>query len=853
MKSGRAGKSVIIILGVTVSLFAAVLVGTPYLLDLGLERWIVSRGVEVGRIENIDFNPFTGRLSMDNLVVETRSGRTLSITKASLAFSWKQLFKKRLYLRELTLYDAYMLVDKAGDSVFRAGGFILPDPAAPKKEDEPGWEAGIDVLTLQNATIEYDTPELEATFHLDQYSLKGLETWNKEKKTELKLRGRVNESTLQIRAEGRPLGVVKTWKGRIVLAGFPLELFAKMEGLKEYNPAGIVDLDLDLEAQMNEDNSMAFAAGGTAGLRQFHATDGSRELQQGQLTWKGSLEGERSAAKDLSLALEGQLKGARLVLDNSTSALHLQLGAFSWQGKARVGLQQEKLSIDMGADFAVSDIEANDREHAATLLALKKLDLRGIEIAGLEDIRVAETKLGDLRLPAGKATPPEEAADDALPLLQTAAISISSVRLQDTTGIAVDRVELQNTVVAIKRDKDGSWQEIPLLTLLSETPAPQQAAAASSKETGAEKPVQFRLNSLRAAGSTLLHFTDNSLQRPYKSVVQVSELELGGFNPADSDAVSTFTVKGQVDDYGKLAADGTVLPADTPLSAAAKGSLRAFDMVPLSSYIGEITGYNVSSGQMDADITMKIDKGVMDGIVGLRMRNLEVARLDPEKTPNIENRLDMPLGSALAMLRNKKDEINLELELQGDIKSVEVGFQDVINQALAKAMKLASLSYLKYTLQPFGTYLAIAEVVGKAGKKMSRIGLEPLAFAAGETGLDETAVSYLEKIGALLENRPQLKIEVCGMAAAKDRTAVVEQVAAAREKEAGKNGRKGKAAAEEIVISDERLLELAEERAKLAKEAMITKHAIAHERIFLCHPEIDADPAGEPRVVLRLD
>ncbi|MBW2501940.1 MAG: hypothetical protein JRD39_03265 [Deltaproteobacteria bacterium] len=91
------------------------------------------------------------------------------------------------------------------------------------------------------------------------------------------------------------------------------------------------------------------------------------------------------------------------------------------------------------------------------------------------------------------------------------------------------------------------------------------------------------------------------------------------------------------------------------------------------------------------------------------------------------------------------------------------------------------------------------------------------------------------------------------MAAAKDRTALVGQVAAAREKEAGKNGRKGGAAAEEIVISDERLHELAAERAKLAKEAMITKHAIAHERIFLCHPEIDADPAGEPRVALRLD
>jgi hypothetical protein len=335
-------------------------------------------------------------------------------------------------------------------------------------------------------------------------------------------------------------------------------------------------------------------------------------------------------------------------------------------------------------------------------------------------------------------------------------------------------------------------------------------------------------------------------------VVQFSELELSGFNPADSAAVSYFTVKGQAGDYGTLATDGTLLPAEKPLSTDAAGSLRAFDMVPLSSYIAEITGYNVSSGQMDADITMKIDKGIMDGIVELRMRNLEVARLDPEKVPEIESRLEMPLGSALAMLRNKKDEIKLELELQGEIKSMEFGFQDVINQALAKAMKFASLSYLKYTLQPFGTYLAIAEVVGKAGKKMSRIGLEPLAFAAGENGLDETGGDYLEKIQELLENRPQLKIEVCGLAAAKDRTALVGQVAAARGKEAGENGQKGKAAAGEIFIADERLLELAGERAKLVKETLTTRHAIAHERIFLCLPEIDKNPAGEPRVVLRL-
>ena len=36
-------------------------------------------------------------------------------------------------------------------------------------------------------------------------------------------------------------------------------------------------------------------------------------------------------------------------------------------------------------------------------------------------------------------------------------------------------------------------------------------------------------------------------------------------------------------------------------------------------------------------------------------------------------------------------------------------------------------------------------------------------------------------------------------------------------------------------------------------ERLISKHAIAHERIFLLLPEVDANPAGEPLVELRLD
>jgi hypothetical protein len=276
-------------------------------------------------------------------------------------------------------------------------------------------------------------------------------------------------------------------------------------------------------------------------------------------------------------------------------------------------------------------------------------------------------------------------------------------------------------------------------------------------------------------------------------------------------------------------------------------------MVPFSSYTGKTIGYNVTSGQMDADITMEIDKGIMDGIFDLRMRNLEVAQVDPEKMPEIDNQMDVPLGSALAMLRNKKDEIKLKLELKGDIKSPGFGIQDAINQALAKAMKFATLSYLKFTLQPFGTYIAIAEVVGKAGKEMSKVGLDPVIFQAGEIVLDETSKQYLEKIKEVLDNRPKLRIELCGRAVAKDRTALIERRLATQKKDAEKSGQKQEAKAEEITVSDDVLIDFAKERAKLFKESLVKQHSIDHERIFLCLPEIDESPEKDPYVELLLD
>ena len=853
MKYRHFIKPFIITCAVIAALFMVGLIGTPYLIDLGLERWIASQGPEIGQVENIDFNPFNGRLSMDNLVVETQSGRTLNITHASLKFSWRQLFKKQLYLSELVLRDTFMLVDHLEETGLRVGGLILRELlGSQEKSDAPGWEVGIGVFELQDARIEYDTPEFVATYSIDRYSLSGLETWNRDKSVDMEFTGRINESPIRVKAEVKPLAVVKSWKGNIILENVSLELFVKLEGLQEYAPSGDLDLDLDLDVRMHEDATIALAADGEVTVKQLHGRYEKYGMRQEQIAWKGSITGGRAAEEGVKLAFDGQLTGSDLEIDAGTTSLQFILGAIDWQGKAEVNQQKEDISVIMKAGMVANDIKAYDRKNDIGLLGLEKLNLSGIVISGLDDIQVEQIDLQNLRLVENNNETGKEAPKDTPPFLHTAVVEISSTRLQGGNDVSIDNLNLQDITAFVRRDQDGNWQALPPMQASPET-LPEQPLSVSDETVGGGGPLKFRIGKLQATGKNKILFRDESLQQPFVKTLHINELELVDINTAEPTAITGFNVKGQAGDYGTFKFDGTAKPAEKPITLDMKGAIGALDMPPFSSYTAKAIGYNVVSGQMDADITIKIDRGMMDGNFDLHMRNLEVAQVNPEKMPEVDKQMKVPLGSALSMLRNKKDEISLDLKLQGDITKPEFGIQDAINQALAKAMQFASLSYLKYTLQPFGTYIAIAEVVGKAGKQMSKVGLDPVLFPAAEIVLDETANQYLGKIKELLNNRPKIRIELCGRAVEKDRAALIEQRLTAQKKVAEKSGQQQLAPAEDITIPDEVLLDFARERAELVKESLVQQQGIEHERIYLCLPEIDNSADKEPYVEMRLD
>jgi hypothetical protein len=132
--------------------------------------------------------------------------------------------------------------------------------------------------------------------------------------------------------------------------------------------------------------------------------------------------------------------------------------------------------------------------------------------------------------------------------------------------------------------------------------------------------------------------------------------------------------------------------------------------------------------------------------------------------------------------------------------------------------------------------------------------LQPVIFTAGSTTLDATALQYQQRLAVLLNERPQLRIKICGVATSSDRDYL-----AARALEALKAKQTTSLDIDEFgkplpapVISDEQLLELAQQRADAVKAELINTHQLNAERLFSCHSQIDANKDAVPRVELGI-
>ena len=122
-------------------LVALILISMPFGMDYGIERYFLANGADQVDVEDVDFNPFTRRLVVKNLIAKVGNEQVLNVSEAVFTLSWSPFFKKRFLLEKVDLNNSTVMMEELPDGRWRIGGF-LPAPSA-DKSSASSWGFGL--------------------------------------------------------------------------------------------------------------------------------------------------------------------------------------------------------------------------------------------------------------------------------------------------------------------------------------------------------------------------------------------------------------------------------------------------------------------------------------------------------------------------------------------------------------------------------------------------------------------------------------------------------------------------------------------------------------------------------------
>jgi len=343
-----------------------------------------------------------------------------------------------------------------------------------------------------------------------------------------------------------------------------------------------------------------------------------------------------------------------------------------------------------------------------------------------------------------------------------------------------------------------------------------------------------------------LKFDDKNINPNFSTSLLINKLSIKDIDSSRPDTESPYTFEAGIGDFTSIKLSGRILPFSERPSFEVSGTINELNLSMLSAYTAKHLGYSLKSGHLNTDTSTKVEKGIIKSTNALVINKLTVETSDKDKINKMTSMLTMPLDSALSLLRDKNDVIKLDLPVSGDINDPKFGLGDIINTAMGTAMKKAAMSYVKYIFQPYGSLISLISM----GGDVIKLKLDPVYFPSGSSEPDNEALTYLENVAKILNERPDIELSLCGKTAPGDIQAMIQQITQGAEGSVQKQ--EEKPTSEDIEITEEQKLELADQRALMIKKLLFEKYSIDTKRLFICNPEADLSEKSEPRVDLLL-
>lgn len=267
------------------------------------------------------------------------------------------------------------------------------------------------------------------------------------------------------------------------------------------------------------------------------------------------------------------------------------------------------------------------------------------------------------------------------------------------------------------------------------TTAPQPAAADTPRQAGPD--IQIRTITLQGGR---INFSDTSL----KPVFSVELAEIGGRVSGLSSGEATLAdvdLRGKVNQFAPLEIVGKINPLREDLFVDLKARFSDMDLSTMTPYSGKYVGYTIEKGKLSFDLNYQIAKRKLDSKNNLFLDQFTLG--EKVESPSATN---LPVRLAIALLKDRKGEIHLDLPVTGSLDDPQFSIWKVALQILVNLISKAATA-------PF----ALLGALLGGGEELGYIEYDP-----GSAVVADANATKIEKLAKALYERPSLKLEIEG-------------------------------------------------------------------------------------------
>jgi len=268
---------------------------------------------------------------------------------------------------------------------------------------------------------------------------------------------------------------------------------------------------------------------------------------------------------------------------------------------------------------------------------------------------------------------------------------------------------------------------------------PAKPAGVAAAGAAPSQPSPIKIGTITVQGGTL-DFSDRHLKYPFDTTFfnlggRVSGLSSEANRAADVD------LRGNLENHSPLSITGVINPLRGDLFLDLKIAFTDIELSPFTPYANTYLGYSVDKGKLNLDLSYKIDKKALTS-----KNKLFIDQFTFGKQVQSDKAVKLPVRLAIALLKDRKGEIHLDLPVVGQTDDPKFSIWGVIGQILKNLLVKAATSPFALLGSMFG-----------GGEDFSAV-----PFAPGSAQLTKAEEAKLLKLAQMLQDRPALNLEISG-------------------------------------------------------------------------------------------